>query len=205
MGKIPEVPFTRERFYTEHADQHGEESRKRHLLRYEWAASGFPDGSTVLDAGSGSGYGDHILIRRASRVVGVEISKDAVAYARAKAELMQEPAIEYVVADLRTMDLWNLKFDVAVCIEVIEHVGPADQRLIIEHLKFHLKDDGWLFITTPVRVEGQPMTEFHDHEFSAPEFKKFLGEHFSTVHFDDPSHFGISQDFLLAVCRGPLR
>lgn len=205
MPTIPEVPFTRERFYMEHADRHGDESRKRHLLRYEWAASAFPAGSTVLDAGSGSGYGDHILIRRASKVVGVEVSEEAVRYARAKVELMRETDIEYVRADLRNFSLDGRKFDVAVCIEVIEHVSAEDQNHILERIKAHLVDNGWLMITTPIRKEGQPMTEFHEHEFSVPEFKKFLGNHFMAVAIDDSKTFGVPEDFILAVCRGPIR
>ena len=200
----PNVPFTRERFYLEHVGGHGIPSLRRHINRYKWAASAIYPGAKVLDAGSGSGYGDHILMTKASKVVGVEVSAEAINYARWKAEEVHQPNIEYVQADLRTFDLGDAKFDAAVCIEVIEHVGAEDQNKIMERIKAHLEPNGWLMITTPVKKEGMLMTEFHEHEFSTEEFKKFLGNHFSATSFDDPAKFGIPPDFLLAVCQVPL-
>ena len=67
----PNVPFTKERFYMDHVGGHGIPALRRHVNRYKWAASHVPQGSSVLDAGCGSGYGDHILLNMAATVSGV--------------------------------------------------------------------------------------------------------------------------------------
>ncbi len=200
----PKIQFTKERFYLEHAMVHGLPSLRRHINRYKWAASCFPQGSSVLHAGCGSGYGDHILMNRASRVTAVDISSEAIHYARWKAQKVGQTKVEYINNDLRTLFLPGQKFDAAVCIEVIEHVSAEDQHKIMERIKAHLEPNGWLIITTPARKDGAPMTDFHEHEFSVEEFKKFLGFHFIVFDFDDPRRFGVPEDFLLAVCRGPI-
>src|SRR3954447_8938331 len=55
-----------------------------HLVRYLWAAGGVAD-RDVLDAGCGAGYGCALLAERgrARRCVGIDISEEAVAEARA--------------------------------------------------------------------------------------------------------------------------
>ena len=52
-----------------------------HLKRYEFARP-YAEGKDVLDAGCGVGYGTAFLAETARRAVGVDISRDAIAYAR---------------------------------------------------------------------------------------------------------------------------
>lgn len=192
------IPFTKERFYMEHADRHGAASLERHLARYRWAAALLNKGASVLHAGCGSGYGDDILLEKAASVTSVDMSQEAVEYAKRE----NRSDATYIQADLRTLNL-STRFDAVVCIEVIEHVGESDQIKILDVLASHLKDGGVLFITTPERSATGPRTEFHDHEFSRPEFGAFLAGRFNNVAFSDPADFPhIPPDFVLAVCQG---
>ena len=68
-----------------------------HLKRYEFALP-YCRGASVLDAGCGVGYGTAHLARVAERVVGVDVSDDAVSYARAH---YAGPNVEFRVATAR--------------------------------------------------------------------------------------------------------
>ncbi len=64
-----------------------------HLTRY-LAAVDACRGKVVLDIASGTGYGSFELAKAAERVIGVDISEDAVAYAQAT---YPAPNLEFVV------------------------------------------------------------------------------------------------------------
>src|ERR1700675_135188 len=53
-----------------------------HVARYAFARR-FAEGRRVLDAGAGTGYGAAELAQSADSVIGLEIDRDAVEYARA--------------------------------------------------------------------------------------------------------------------------
>jgi len=67
-----------------------------HLKRYEFARPHCV-AAEVLDAGCGVGYGSAYLAEVASRVVGVDVSEEAIAYAR---ERYRRPNLEFVLGDL---------------------------------------------------------------------------------------------------------
>src|SRR5205823_5939850 len=65
-----------------------------HFHRYLWAAA-MLDGRTVLDAGSGEGFGAAILARRAAAVTGVDVDERAVEHAQAN---YAQPNLTFEVA-----------------------------------------------------------------------------------------------------------
>lgn len=174
-----------------------------HLARYEFALTHVRDDSVVLDAASGSGYGTEILSRKAGRVVGLEISEHALAYAEAH---HRNQRIEYRRADLNdTLDLPSESFDVVVCFETLEHV------LLQHHLlaEFHrvLKPSGTLVISTPDRwvfswLDGY-RNRFHVHELTKVEFLKGLGQGFEVSALYGQTLWRGSR--VRAIARGCLR
>lgn len=206
----PKPPFTTERFYLEHVNQHrgGMAMLMRHVNRYKWAASHLTNADVVLDAGCGSGYGDHILLNAAKAVVGVDQSSEAIEYARWKAAKLHQNRVRFEQQPLQSLSLESLGLahpvDGVVCIEVIEHLKTTDQDAFMESLKKILRPEGLLLITTPRKNEttGALKTEFHEDEFTEESFLIFLGRFFLNVHFDVPMDFKIPPDFMLAVCSG---
>ena len=198
--------FTKERFYTEHSLKHGIASLQRHVNRYKWAASHLENGWDVLDAACGSGYGDPILLTVCEKVVGIDISPDAVNYAIKKRDrLKMNHRLHYIqcsVAEI-SAEIKNMKFDAVVSIETIEHVDERSQVKFLNGIKSVLKPNGVLLMTTPIKGT-EPMTEYHVREFGASEFTSFLRARFSDVFFDSPEKFGVKDNFMLAVCRGAL-
>ena len=200
----PNPAFTKERLYLEHAMGHGMPTVIRHLNRYKWAAFHLPKHAAVLDAGCGSGYGDYILLNSCDTVVGIDASKEAIDYAKWKAEKQKQNRLRYECQDLSMLDL-SETFDAAVCIEVIEHLKEPQQRAFMGRMRRFLKDDGFLLITTPIKKNDGPMTHFHEREFTRNEFISFLSEHFTNVILHDPSFWKIPDNFLLAKCDGVIR
>jgi len=159
----------------------GELLEKEHLARYEFALQ-YVDGKKVLDIGCGSGYGVDLIASKASEVIGVDISKEAMNYAR---QHYKRKNITFCVGDAIHLDfLKDRKFDVIICFEVIEHVANYFQCL--KEIRRLLKHDGILIISTPNKRYYNPNSEklvnpFHVIEFELADFKELLGKYFGNV------------------------
>ena len=150
-----------------------------HITRYLFAES-FCRGRDVLDAGSGAGYGAHLLASRgARRVLGVDRASDAVLYARSRYD---GPGVSFTVGDLLSLPVQTASFDVVVCFEAIEHVPSPEQALA--ELARVLRPDGTLILSTPNRevfIGGGSGNPFHTREFTTAEFRDLLRPHFPQV------------------------
>ena len=147
-----------------------------HLGRYLWGAQ-LASGLKVLDAGCGTGYGLRILeAAGASRVVGVDLSTEAVAQA---SELSESKRIEVLQGDLAELPFSDGEFDLVVCFEVIEHV--VEREAILDELMRVLGADGILCISTPNRRVYPPGNPHHVHEYEPEEFEQALAKRFAHV------------------------
>ncbi|TVS01188.1 MAG: methyltransferase domain-containing protein, partial [Phycisphaerales bacterium] len=123
----------------------------QHLARYAWAASLMP-APRVLDCGCGLGYGSAMLADAgAGEVLGIDIAADAVEEA---ARLYPRPGVTHRCVDAMTLEeAMTLngasvgRFDVIVCLEVIEHV--AEPQKLLDVLKSLLSPGGVLAVSCP--------------------------------------------------------
>ncbi|MBI4125624.1 MAG: class I SAM-dependent methyltransferase [Deltaproteobacteria bacterium] len=202
--ELPRPNLTAERIYIEYADHYGTDMVERHIRRYLWAQSHLKPTDTVLDAACGSGYGSLLLKKRCKAVVGMDISEEAIDYAKDK--LNGKKGIDYKQGDLSQIGFCDLKyekFDVIVCIEAIEHITEERQNRFLAGVLKRLSCDGRLLITTPIKQDA-PRTEFHVKEFTSDEFRNFLTPCFEEVVFDSPKDYRISPaHFSLARCSRP--
>ena len=149
-----------------------------HLKRYEFARP-YCVGKRVLDAGCGVGYGSAFLGEAASSVVGVDVSGEAIDYARAR---YGGGNVEFAVGDLQRLERGDAEFDAVVAFEVIEHL-PQPERFVAEARRV-LKPDGVLVVSTPRadrRATTGPTNPFHEREFARDEFERLLRESFGHV------------------------
>ncbi len=147
-----------------------------HLKRYEFARP-YCVGKHVLDAGCGVGYGSAFLSGVARSVVGIDVSAEAIDYARAR---YGGRNVEFDVGDLQRLEREDAEFDAIVAFEVIEHL-PHPERLVAEARRV-LKPDGVLVVSTPRAVGSQrPENPFHEREFTADEFERLLRASFGRV------------------------
>ena len=150
-----------------------------HFPRYALAALLAP-GQRALDFGCGTGYGTAQLAHVASSVTGLDISPEAIAWARAT---HRDPKISF---DLRTdlgAGLDQGSFDLITCFEMIEHVDHATQISAIRSISSLLATSGKLVISTPDPKFTAPYghNPYHLREMTEPQFRELLSEGFKHI------------------------
>jgi ubiquinone/menaquinone biosynthesis C-methylase UbiE len=146
-----------------------------HRARYWWASAAVR-GREVLDAGCGEGHGLLTLAAAgASRLIGVDLSEEAVHRARSRTA----DVAEVLCADVHALPLPDDSVDVVVCFEVIEHLDGHSEAL--SELRRVLRPEGVLLISSPNRRVYPPGNPHHVHEFLPSELEDELEKHFDAV------------------------
>jgi ubiquinone/menaquinone biosynthesis C-methylase UbiE len=152
-----------------------------HVARYAFAER-MAGGKRVLDAGCGSGYGAAELAREAREVLAIDVSPEALAYARAH---YQSANLRFERASCLEIPAPDASFELVVAFEIIEHL--QDWRAFLREARRVLSPDGRLLVSTPnklyyaeARAELGP-NPFHVHEFECEEFRKELQAVFPSV------------------------
>jgi SAM-dependent methyltransferase len=129
-----------------HAQTHRTEDRhwwyrgRRRILHRVVAALDLPAGARILDAGCGSGR-NMVELARYGEVTGVELSAIALEAARAR------DVGDVIAGSVLAMDVPDGVFDLAVCLDVIEHL--ADDRAALRELRRVVAPGGALIVTVP--------------------------------------------------------
>jgi 2-polyprenyl-3-methyl-5-hydroxy-6-metoxy-1,4-benzoquinol methylase len=158
-----------------------------HKRRVDKIVSFIPDGSFVLDAGCGSGIVPFLLAqRKACRGVGIDIRGECIEFAASKV-----PNFKFFPGDVRDFSLAE-RFDIVLCMEVLEHFVPADQARALNCLNSHLNPGGLLILTFPSRlyISIEPLWK---------KTRQLL--HRNTVFDDDEYHSLISPESLSRLLK----
>ena len=160
-----------------------------HISRYYFAMQRTKPHHQVLDLGCGAGYGTYELARVAGHATGVDISGEAVEYAKERYAL---PNLDFFEMDCANLAFEPSRFDRVVSFEVIEHV--PDVHVYLQQVKHVLNPDGMLIVSTPnKRVYTDPYeysNPFHIKEYYYDEFKELLQAYFRhvTLHVQEYIH-----------------
>jgi SAM-dependent methyltransferase len=152
-----------------------------HIARYAFAAR-FAAGARVLDIGCGTGYGTAELAQQAQTVTGIDVSDDALAYAR---EHYPIPNAKFFAASATAVPFSSASFDLITAFEVIEHLDNWHDLLIEARRLLH--PNGTLLVSTPNKLyyaesrASEGPNPFHAHEFEFAEFRDALGAVFPHV------------------------
>jgi len=151
----------------------------------------------VIDVGSGSGIGANILSQEAGYVWGVDKNKGSVRFAneafkRRRNGYYYSTQVDFAEFDVMTDTREDMRFDIVVCIEIIEHI--ADYKGFLRNIieKFAKKDsrgawtDTEFFISTPNRnhksiQKDHPNNHWHVREWTSQEYTEVLKEFFNVV------------------------
>lgn len=135
--------------------------------------------SMVLDAGCGYGYGAARVAELAGLVVGLDISRKAVA-ARSRSRLKN---MEFLVADSTHMPFRDAAFNLVLAFELIEHL--TSPCLFFSEGRRILAPGGKVILSTPnagpSATKRTPINPFHLHEFTYDELKDALSRQFERV------------------------
>ena len=152
-----------------------------HLQRYK-SITYIVKGKKVLDAACGEGYGSNILSQYATSVTGIDISNEAVTYAK---EHYKRDNLKYICASIENIPLEDHSIDVIVSFETIEHVNADLQEKFLQEIKRVLKPDGILIMSSPDKRIYSELKNFknhyHIHELYVEEFKLLLKKQFKYV------------------------
>lgn len=171
-----ELTFTGERFIPDLIEK---SIVAEHFQRYN-AVLDIVKGKKVLDAACGSGYGTALMASTAENVTGIDISAEAIGYAKSRyAELGN---VQYIEASIAELPFDAHSFDVIVSFETIEHVNEELQNSFLREIKRCLKEDGILIMSSPDKRTYSDLpgfnNEFHVKEFYFEEFEAFLQQEF---------------------------
>lgn len=173
------MKFTGERFIPQNNED--AEIYIEHYHRYLAVKSLVKD-KVVLDAACGAGYGSFILSSEAQKVIGIDISEEAVEHAK---EQYQKDNLTYLVNSIEKIELEDHSVDIVVSFETIEHVDEDLQHRFLNEIKRVLKEDGLLIMSTPDRdIYSQLVhyqNEYHVKEFTKVEYEEFLKPYFTHV------------------------
>lgn len=146
---------------------------KRYLFALPWCRD-----CEVLDVGCGVGYGSALLSSEARRVVGGDVDRESIAYAR---ERYGAENVEFRVLDAAALPFGDASFDVVCSFEVIEHL--RDRGAYLREVARVLRPDGTYLVSTP-RVEQTnhaPANPYHYVEYSPADFAALLAAQFDDV------------------------
>lgn len=111
-------------------------------------------GKRVLDVGCGLGRGSWFLVEQGAHVVGVDVSAEAIEWARHTygAEAGRRDAhLEFWPLDLLAGASRGLGlFDVLTVVDVLEHFPPDEGEELLDRLRLLLKPGGRLFLHVPI-------------------------------------------------------
>ncbi|OIJ15124.1 SAM-dependent methyltransferase [Anaerobacillus alkalilacustris] len=164
----------------------------------------------VLDIACGSGYGGLMVAKerkhQIEEIIGVDIDKDALEYAKGQ---YYHPLLTFKQGDVLDPMLPEKlgTFDTILSFETIEHVD--DDELFMKNMYNLLKPGGKLIISTPFGKgrgipSGQP---FHAHQLTKEEFQGVFTK-FSKVEIYyqrgvtiEPPREGVYYPIGVAVCE----
>lgn len=154
-----------------------------HAARYEWASRFLSEGITV-DCACGEGYGTYRLSKEsiATKLIGIDISPDAIAAAKAN---YQAPNLSYHQLSFENLPSVASEVSTFTCFETIEHTDNPNQTL--EQVSASMAEHGLLLGSVPSseyemaceRIFGP--NPFHLQKFSIDNLKELLQNSFAHV------------------------
>lgn len=153
-----------------------EKSRREfHLDRYRFAAARF-SGLEIGDIACGTGYGSALIFNhQAKSVVGIDISNEAIEYAKAKYGAEQ---VQFQCASALDTPLPDSSLDGIASFETIEHVERDD--LLLKEFSRILKPGGLLICSTPNQWPLE-IAPHHVRVYDHDSFVKSLSQDFEVI------------------------
>jgi protein-L-isoaspartate O-methyltransferase len=152
------------------------------LSRYKFVAKMLQGRGTVMEIGSGDGFGLSVVAQAVKHVIAVDWDQRLLdGNARRLKHLSN---VSYVMADLNN-ESPDLKADAAYWVDVIEHLDAATESAVIDNIVRCLPDHGVLLTGTPNKtadVYASPQSKaLHINLKTMDELRALMEQHFHNV------------------------
>jgi 2-polyprenyl-3-methyl-5-hydroxy-6-metoxy-1,4-benzoquinol methylase len=108
------------------------------------------DSSTLLDYGCGDGTFLKMVSHLFSEALGTDVSPEQIYDCQQR--LARESTLKFCLQTELDAQEYNSYFDIAVCMEVLEHCPPKQAEIVINNLKKLVKQDGVIIISVPIEI-----------------------------------------------------
>lgn len=152
------------------------------LARYRFAAAFIKRTDAVVDIGCGAGLGSRLMADCAARVCGVDHDPEAIRHCMAAYE---EANLQFELVHSDDLGLGVEGYDVAVMMDVLQHVPRDCGEVAVARIKRGLPEKGLFICSTPrMTLEGfqrRRRAYGHIHEYTYDEFRGLLAKYFDRV------------------------
>ena len=143
---------------------------QRHLIAYKEAAKLVS--GTVLEVGSGEGYGIMELAPKADHYIAVDKYNTDISD-----ELKKENNITFIQAEVPPLKgIEDNSVDFVVTFQVIEHIN--DDEMFLQEIHRVLKPGGKLILTTPNSMMSLTRNPWHTREYTPEQMEEVLKSSF---------------------------
>jgi|GEM_PF-3566023 len=144
----------------------------------------------VLDAGCGIGLTGFLLAEKGHKVTGIDIDSGKIKQAKQIKKENNYKNIDFLNKDLLRIKNNKEKFDIIICLEVIEHVH-SDKELLKVFAKL-LKKDGFIIISFPSpgflsKIAQKSLDHFHVG-YKPDDIRKILSK--KNLYISEEKSFG---------------
>jgi ubiquinone/menaquinone biosynthesis C-methylase UbiE len=157
------------------------------FLHWMVSISGVSPQDKLLDVACASGACSMAFAERCRGVVGLDVSPDAIARARAEAARRESAKVDFVAGEVERMPFADATFDAAVCRFSFHHcVHP--ERVFAEMARTVKPHGGWMVIVDMTAVEDPERAALHNEmerlcdptharTLAASEFERMFAAH----------------------------
>lgn len=152
-----------------------------HLARYDLVEG--DKSKAILDLGCGSGHGSNLLAKKFKFVDGIDISEDAIVYAK---KHWGKNNITFHTGSGTALPFKDNTFDIVASFEVFEHI--KEWKKYLKEIKRVTKKGGIIYLSTPNKNiynpwSKTPINPHHIFEMRIDEFKQALKPYFYLEKF----------------------
>lgn len=129
----------------------------------------------IIEIGCGNGFLSKKLSEENNSVVSIDISEIALDISKRNKTISLD--LEYCCNDARNLAFKDQSFDVAISIDMIEHLPPEDINNHFSEVRRVLKNNGCYLFYTPHILYGPTSLGLHFKEYTLAEMCEILEKH----------------------------
>lgn len=143
-----------------------------HIARYLFSLDFLRLDDIVLDIACGVGYGSNYIADKCKKVIGIDVSKDAVSYAKKNYADNLKGNITFMEGNAEKIPLNSESVDAVVSFETIEHL--LNPGTFLAECNRVLKNKGHFIVSTPNKKLSDSNNPHHINELYIKDFLKMI-------------------------------